>query len=52
MLISSRGPLALKWNYVPKMIPWFLKFVINCREKNDAYGKIYASNIRFIIISL
>ena len=52
MLISSRGPLALKWNYVPKMIPWFLKFIINCREKNDAYSKIYASNIRFIIISL
>ena len=26
MLLSSTGPLALKWNYVPKMIPWFLKF--------------------------
>ena len=26
MLLSSSGPLALKWNYVPKMIPWF----INC----------------------
>ena len=25
MLLSSSGPLALKWNYVPKMIPWFLK---------------------------
>ena len=25
MLISSTGPLALKWNYVPKMIPWFFK---------------------------
>ncbi len=33
MLVSSRGPLALKWNYVPKMIPWFLKFLINCREE-------------------
>jgi len=32
MLISSRGPLALKWNYVPKMIPWFLKFMLNCRK--------------------
>ncbi len=32
MLISSRGPLALKWNYVPKMIPWFLKFILNCRK--------------------
>ncbi len=33
MLISSRGPLALKWNYVPKMIPWFLKFLTNCRKE-------------------
>ena len=32
MLLSSRGPLALKWNYVPKMIPWFLKFLMNCRK--------------------
>ena len=29
MLLSSRGPLALKWNYVPKMIPWFTKFIFN-----------------------
>jgi len=33
MLISSRGPLALKWNYVPKMIPWFVRFILNCREE-------------------
>ena len=33
MLLSSRGPLALKWNYVPKMIPWFLKFLLNCRQE-------------------
>ena len=33
MLLSSRGPLALKWNYVPKMIPWFVKFLLNCRKK-------------------
>ncbi len=33
MLLSSRGPLALKWNYVPKMIPWFLKFLLNCRKE-------------------
>jgi len=29
MLMSSSGPLALKWNYVPKMIPWFIKFILN-----------------------
>ena len=34
MLLSSTGPLALKWNYVPKMIPWFLKFIKNCSKKN------------------
>jgi len=28
MLLSSTGPLALQWNYVPKMIPWFLKFLM------------------------
>ncbi len=33
LLLSSRGPLALKWNYVPKMIPWFLKFLLNCRQE-------------------
>ena len=33
MLLSSRGPLALKWNYVPKMIPWFVKFLLNCRKE-------------------
>ena len=27
MLLNSTGPLALKWNYVPKMIPWFFKFI-------------------------
>ncbi|MDC0059945.1 FAD-binding oxidoreductase [bacterium] len=33
MLLSSTGPLALKWNYVPKMIPWFLQFMRNCTKK-------------------
>ena len=33
MLASSRGPLALKWNYVHKMIPWFLRFLLNCSEQ-------------------
>jgi D-amino-acid dehydrogenase len=34
MLLSTTGPLSLKWNYVPKMIPWFLKFIKNCSKKN------------------
>ena len=33
MLASSRGPLAIKWNYVHKMIPWFLRFLLNCSEQ-------------------
>ena len=32
MLMSSTGPLALKWNYVPKMIPWFLKFIMSTSQ--------------------
>jgi len=33
MLFSSTGPLALKWNHVPKMIPWALQFIRNCTTK-------------------
>ena len=33
MLLSSSGPLALKWNYIPKMIPWIVKFIKNCSKK-------------------
>ena len=33
MLFSTAGPLAIKWSYVPKMIPWFLKFIKNCTKK-------------------
>ena len=49
MLLSSYGPLALKWNYIPKMIPWILKYLKSSTKKiNDAHNKIYASNFRFI----
>ncbi len=33
MLLSSTGPLALKWNYLPKMIPWLTQFLRNCTTK-------------------
>ncbi len=33
MLLSSTGPLALRWNYVPKMVPWFIKFIFNTTKK-------------------
>jgi len=45
MLLSSTGPLALKWNYVPKMIPWFLKFIKNCSKKNMMHTAKYMHQI-------
>ncbi len=45
MLISSRGPLALKWNYVPKMMPWFLRFLINCRQEKMMHTAKYMHQI-------
>ena len=45
MLLSSSGPLALKWNYVPKMIPWFLKFIKNCSTKNMMHTAKYMHQI-------
>ena len=37
MLLSSSGPLALKWNYMPKMIPWILKFILNSTKNKMMY---------------
>ena len=37
MLLSSTGPLALKWNYVPKMIPWFFKFILNTLSQTSGF---------------
>ena len=45
MLLNSTGPLALKWNYVPKMIPWFLKFIRNCSKKNMMHTAKYMHQI-------
>jgi len=45
MLLSSSGPLALKWNYVPKMIPWFFKFLKNCSTKNMMHTAKYMHQI-------
>ena len=45
MLLSSTGPLALRWNYVPKMIPWFLKFFKNCTKKNMMHTAKYMHQI-------
>jgi len=45
MLLSTTGPLALKWNYVPKMIPWFIEFVKNCRKKKMMHTAKYMHQI-------
>jgi len=45
MLLSSTGPLALKWNYVHKMIPWFIKFIKNCSKKNMMHTAKYMHQI-------
>jgi glycine/D-amino acid oxidase-like deaminating enzyme len=45
MLMSSRGPLALKWNYVPKMIPWFSRFIFNCTKKKMMHTAKYMHQI-------
>jgi len=45
MLLNSTGPLSLKWNYVPKMIPWFLKFIKNCSKKNMLHTAKYMHQI-------
>ena len=34
MLFSSNGPLTLKWNYIPKMLPWILGYLKNCKKKS------------------
>ena len=45
MLLSSTGPLALKWNYVPKMIPWFIKFILNSNKKKMMHTAKYMHQI-------
>jgi D-amino-acid dehydrogenase len=45
MLLTSNGPLALKWNYVPKMMPWFFKFIKNCSTKKMMHTAKYMHQI-------
>jgi len=51
MLASSTGPLALKWNYVPKMIPWFIKFLMNCSKKKMMHTAKYMHQILDLSLS-
>ena len=45
MLVSSYGPLALKWNYIPKMIPWILKYLKSSTKKSMMHTTKYMHQI-------
>ena len=45
MLLSSYGPLALKWNYVPKMLPWIFRYLKNCNKKSMLHTAKYMHQI-------
>ena len=45
MLLSSRGPLAMKWNYIPRMIPWFTRFIFNSSKKKMMHTAKYMHQI-------
>jgi len=45
MIMSSRGPLALKWNYLHKMIPWIIGFIKNCSQNKMMHTAKYMHQI-------
>ena len=45
MLVSSYGPLALKWSYVPKMLKWFFYYFKNCNQKSMMHTAKYMHQI-------
>jgi glycine/D-amino acid oxidase-like deaminating enzyme len=45
MLFSSNGPLALKWNYILKMIPWFGNYLKNCNKESALHTAKYMHQI-------
>ena len=45
MLFSSNGPLAVKWNYLPKMIPWIYNYLKNCNKESMLHTAKYMHQI-------
>ena len=45
MLLSSYGPLALKWNYIPKMIPWIFHYLKSSTSKSMMHTAKYMHQI-------
>ena len=36
MLLDPESPLFLKWSYVPRMLPWLLRYLSHCRPSETA----------------
>ena len=45
MLLSSNGPFALKWNYIPRMFNWFLHYFKNCNQESMLHTAKYMHQI-------
>ena len=45
MLFSSNGPLALKWNHIFKMLPWFQHYLKNINKKSMLHTAKYMHQI-------
>ena len=45
MLLSSNGPLALKWNHMIKMIPWFFNYLKNFNNESMLHTAKYMHQI-------
>ena len=45
MLLSSYGPLALKWNYVPRLIPWIVNYLKKFNKKSMLHTAKYMHQI-------
>ena len=45
MLLSSDGPLALKWNHMLKMAPWFFHYLKNFNKKSMLHTAKYMHQI-------
>ena len=45
MIFSSYGPLALRWNYIPKMIPWIFRYLKSCNKKSMMHTAKYMHQI-------
>ena len=51
MIFSSFGPLALKWNYIPKMLPWIFRYLKNCNKKSMLHTAKYMHQILNLSVS-